>query len=40
MPDQNTFDEYELYVQAANAEGPSRPNRLRRRYGHAGEGGN
>ncbi len=32
------FEEYEVYVQASNAEGPSRPNRLKKRYGYSGEG--
>ena len=40
MLDQNTFDEYEIYVQAANAEGPASPHGIIRRYGYAGEGGN
>ena len=37
---QNTFDEYEIYVQAANDVGTTKLNRLKKRYGYAGEGGN
>ena len=36
---QNTFDEYEIYVQAANDVGTTKLNRLKKRYGYAGEGG-
>ena len=34
-----TFEQFEIYVQAANAIGTTRPNRLKKRYGYSGEGG-